>query len=99
MEPWLETSAIVALIAAGVAAGRGASRWPRWWWLAGYFVPLIMVLAVGIGRRDVQLMFSPGFKWLNQGRTGFAVLAFALPALTATILPRVSRPRERVLLS
>jgi hypothetical protein len=99
MSPWMETAGIVAVIAAGILCGRVCTRWPGRWWMTGYFVPLALVLAVGVGRREAELAFSPTFRWLNQGRTGFVLLAAALPALTATLLPHVTRPRERVLLS
>ena len=95
----LETMGIVVLAALGAAAGRRCARWRDRRWLVGYFVPLAMVVAIGLSRGWPWLELRRPFRWIMAGRTEFALLAAVYSMLLMTLAARLSRRTEKVLLS
>jgi hypothetical protein len=94
MNPWLETSGVLLLGGAGVALGRWSSRLPRPYWALGYFVPLALIVLIGLAHRFRTLEFHPPFRWLMAGRAEFALTALIATMMLTTPLSRLRR-RDR----
>ena len=95
MNPWLETIGVGLLGAFGVASGRWFSRLPRPYWTLGYFVPLGLILLIGLAYRFRTLEFVPPFSWLMAGRTEFVLTALAGTTVLTTPLSRLPLRRDR----
>lgn len=95
---WLETLGVVCLAVMGAAAGWRCSKLRGLWWLAGYFVPLLFIVVVGLTRRIPELESTPPFAWLMAGRTEFALLAPVCTLLLTTPLSRLPSRRQRILI-
>jgi len=96
---WIETVGVVVLAALGVAGGWWCARWRGRWWLVGYFVPLAIVVSISLSRWFPWLELHRPFRWILAGRTEFALLAVVYTLLLTTLVSRLGRKRERVLLS
>lgn len=97
MGPWLESIGALALAGLGVGAGLLAARLRKPWWTLGYFLPLALVVAIAASLRVRGLAFVPPVSWIASGRVRHAVLSFAVPAMFATVLPRLEGARRRLL--
>lgn len=95
MSPWLETLAVISLAVFGALLGRFCSRLPKPWWTLSYFVPLLIVLLVGLPRLNRSLEFVPPISWLVSGRTLFAVTGLVTAMILSTPLSRLPRPGDR----
>jgi predicted double-glycine peptidase len=95
---YLKTVGVLLGAGTGAVLGLRASRWKRPWWFVAYVLPLALVLAIVLARRLPRLEFAVPIAWLMAGRTEFAALGFAVPLLLATLIPRLARRREQVLL-
>ncbi len=95
MNPWLETIGVTLLALAGAGLGWWISSWRRPYWLLGYFLPLAIILIMGLGRRFPALAFHAPFVWLMTGRTPFVVIALVTPLVLTTPLSRLPSPRQR----
>ncbi len=92
---WAETLGVCALAVLGFLAGRWCSRLPRPWWLLGYFVPLALIVIIGLARRNSALELTPPISWLMHGRTPFALTAVITTLILTTPLSRMPRPRDK----
>jgi hypothetical protein len=95
MNPWLETSGVLVLGIAGVALGRWFSRQPKWYWTLGYFIPLTLIVLIGLAHRLRTLELSPPFSWLMTGRREFALTALIATMVLTTPLTRLRTRRDR----
>jgi predicted double-glycine peptidase len=95
MSPWLETAGAILLALLGVGLGRLCSRLPKPWWLLGYFIPLVIIVLVGLPRIDRSFEFVPPISWLVSGRTLFAVAGMVTAMILTTPLSRLPRKRDR----
>lgn len=86
-----ETVAVAGLALFGVAVGRWCGRQRRPYWLAGYIVPLAIVMLISSARWLPRLETALPFRWLMAGRTEFALLALS-PETVTTGDPLVGRP-------
>lgn len=96
---WLETVGVAGLAVLGVLVGRRCARWWHPWWLIGYVVPLAIVVSISLSRWFPWLELQLPFRWVLAGRTEFALLAVVYTLLLTTLVSRLGRKRERVLLS
>lgn len=99
MSPWLESLAVFALGAGGAAVGWMFSRLKSRWWIAGFFFPLVIVLAIGATRWFRALDFVPPFSLLVAGRREFALMAIVITMLLTTPLMRLGFRRQRILVA
>ena len=97
--PWLETVGVVLLGVVGVALGRWFSRLERPYWTLGYFVPLVLIILIGLAYRIRALEFIPPFSWLMAGRTEFALTALIGTMVLTTPLSRLPLRRDRAAIS
>lgn len=98
LQAWIETIGVVFLAVAGGAAGYWCSRGPKVRWLAGYGVSLVLLLTIGAARRFPSLESQPPFAWVMAGRFEFALFAPVFAMLVMTVLLRLQRRSERILL-
>lgn len=99
MQPWLETIGVMMLGAAGVLLGRWFSRLTKPYWLLGYFIPLALILLIGLAYRFRALEFAPPFSRLMAGRSEFALTALIGTMVLTTPLSRLPRRRDRMVVS
>jgi len=95
MSPLLETIGVILLAILGGGLGKFFSRLPKPWWLLGYFIPLVIIVLVGLPRIDRSLEFVPPISWLVSGRTLFAVAGMVTTMILITPLSRLPRKRDR----
>ena len=95
MNPWLETGGVLLLGVVGVALGRWFSRLPKQHWTFGYFIPLALIVLIGMAYRFRTLEFLPPFRWLMAGRREFALTAFLGTMVLTTPLSRLRYRRDR----
>lgn len=96
MNPWLESLGVLLLSVAGAGAGAWFSRLPKPWWLLGYFMPLLAILAYGAARLEPSLALIPPVSWLMTGRVKFAAIGFLVAMVLTTPLVKLPRRRERL---
>jgi hypothetical protein len=94
--PWLESAAVALLAIGGWLLGRWFSRLPKSYWLLGYFLPLLLLLAYGAAMRFPALAFVPPISWLVMGRNKFAVIGFITTMVLTAPLSRLPQLRSRV---
>ena len=97
MAAWLETIAVLFIIALGIFAGRAISRlrYPLWMW--GYFIPFIFIVILATIRYNHSLLFIPPFSWIIAGRLRFVVMALAVTITLSTLALRLSHKTARLL--
>jgi len=95
MNPWL--AALFTLLAAAGGAGLGlaASRLPRHWWLAGYLVPLGVIVAFAVVVRRPEWALHPALAWVFVGRWKLALMATVVAMIFSALVPRLPQARER----
>ncbi len=91
----LQTLGVVVLALAGAAAGLWFARRTTKAWLVGFFIPLLLILIIGLPRRFYVLGFHPPFKWLVAGRTEFALVGPLAAMLMTTPIARLPSRRMR----
>jgi predicted double-glycine peptidase len=96
MSPWVETLGVITLAALGFAVGRICSRLPRPWWTIGYFLPLLLIVLIGLAHRFRTLEFVVPFTWLMAGRMEFILGAFVCTLVLTTPLSRLPKQRDRM---
>src|SRR5205809_799205 len=95
MNPWLETSGVVILGIVGVVLGCWCSRLPRPYWTLGYFIPLALIVLIGLAYRLRARELCPPFCWLMTGRREFALTALIGTMVLTTPLSRLRLRRDR----
>ena len=98
MQPILETIAVTALAFLGFLIGLRFGWIKKRWWLLGYALPLSLVVLVGIGRNFDRLRFVFPFSLALAARNEYVILAFAVPMVLGTLIPRIPAKRTKTLL-
>jgi predicted double-glycine peptidase len=96
MNPFFEAIASASFACAGALLGFLFSRLPKPYWLFGYFVPLMLVLAYGVAIHFPTLSFIPPISWMMIGRKKFAVMGFTAAMVLTTPLSRLPQKRDRL---
>ena len=97
MYDWFATVGVLLLVVGAVCLGRWLSRLTRRYWLIGYVLPLLLIVAVETAGRIPRVGFAPPFSWLLAGRAGFVTLGLAAVVLLTTPLSRLPRRRQKVM--
>lgn len=63
--------------------------------MVGYFVPLAVVVSIGLPNWFESLFFRAPFSWVTAGRREFALAGILTPWLLTTPLPKLARPLTR----
>ena len=82
----------------GVALGIWFSRLRSPYWMIGYVIPMLIVLAFALSFPFPEIMFTPPFSWFMLGMKKFAALGFVATLTLTTPLSRVTQKRARVLI-
>ena len=98
MNPWLETALALLTVLLSVAAGFLFSRLPRPWWLLGYVLPLMVVLAFAVAIRRPDLAMQPWLSWIFVGRRKSFLMGSVVALMLATLIPRLPGRRDRLAL-
>jgi hypothetical protein len=99
MLPILETIALTALASLGFLLGLRFGWIKKRCWLLGYALPLSLVVLVSIGRNYDQLRLVFPFSLALAARNEYVILAFAVPMVLGTLIPRIPLKRTKILLS
>jgi len=90
---------VILFTGIGGLVGWTSSRLKRGFWLLGYVLPLLLLLAIGFGRRFPVLDFVAPFRWLTYGRMEFALLGPIITCLFASLFSRLAGRRIKILLA
>jgi hypothetical protein len=98
MSGWFETAGVILAVIAGAAGGCKFSRLknPHWGW--GYFVPLALIALLLISAHVNLKIFVPAFAWVSGGRARFVIIGFAVTMGSMTLLGRLKRRVEKIVL-
>jgi len=99
MQPWFETIGVLILSLLGISLGLLIGKIKNRLWLLGYAIPLILVILVTLPRNIPWLKFYLPFSWISAGRREFVIFSLAIPMLFGTLIPRLKRKREKILIS
>ena len=97
MNYWLETIGIIAVAFFGVYLGRFFSRLKKPYWLLGYFIPLLLIVAMVIMRLQNTFNFMPPISPILWGRNQFVFLSLAITIGLTTPLSRLPHKFERAI--
>jgi hypothetical protein len=97
MNPWFETIGVVLVGLFGIFLGRLFSRFRGPYWMAGYFLSLLVIAALLASRCIGSLGFMGYFAWVNAGRAKFVVLCLAATVGITTPLSRLPRKSEKII--
>jgi len=98
MIPWLETVGAILLALVGVGLGMACARLPGRWWTVGYFMPLTVVIFMGLPNWFPEMLFIPPSSWLTAGRNEYVFAAILATWLLTTPLSRLPRKETRRLI-
>jgi predicted double-glycine peptidase len=93
----LQSLGVIALACVGAIIGIWFARRKNAWWTAGFFLPLIVILMIGMTRRWYPLGLMIPFRWLVEGRTEFALIAPLASMLMCTPITRMPDIRSRTM--
>jgi len=90
----LQLVAVLGMATLGACAGWriGKSKW----WSVGYLLPLAIVTLVILGRRSVAASFVQPVEWVTRTSVIYLLMSAAVPALLATLMPRLRTRGQRV---
>jgi hypothetical protein len=97
MNPWLETIAVVLVALSGVLIGLRFSRFRSSYWTLAYFLPMLLIAMLVIGRCGCVSGHLPALLWITAGRLKFVVLSFAIPMGLTTTLSRLPHKSEKLI--
>ncbi|MFT3788513.1 MAG: cysteine peptidase family C39 domain-containing protein [Tepidisphaeraceae bacterium] len=93
----LQSIGAALLAVAGASVGIWFGKRRSAWWVLGFVLPLLCIIAIGLPRRFYPLGFVMPFKWLVAGRIEFALVGFFGVMLMFTPIVRLPDRRRRVL--
>lgn len=97
MNPWLETILVFLVAVSGVFLGRFFSRLPKRYWIAGSFLPFVLVAMLVIVRCNPAIGFTAPFSWISMGRMRFVFLSLAVTMGLTCSVSRLPYKSERIL--
>lgn len=96
MSPWLETLLVTLVAVLGVCLGIFFSRLPKWYWMAGYVIPFVLLLFLALPHWINFLFFTPPFSWMTAGRREFALGGLVGAMILITPLRRLPQKKTRI---
>ncbi len=96
MSPWLETAGVTLVALLGAVLGQRSRRLRAPYWALSYVFSLSLIAVLALSRCDPTLQFARPLGWLIAGRLRLVVLAMAITLGISTLLPRLPRAWERV---
>ncbi len=99
MNLWLAGAVALVCALTGVALGWWFSRQRSPYWILGYLVPMLLVLAYALAIHLPALMFMRPFCWMMLGIKKFVTLGFVATLVLTTPLSRVPKVRDRAMIA
>ena len=99
MNPWAESFVALVVAAGGVLLGAWFSRRPSPYWLLGYFIPLLIIVAHALLGRVPQLGFTPLFSWMLMGRSKLIMIGLIVTMVLTTPMMKLPKRRDRIAVS
>ena len=99
MQPWFETIGVLILAFLAITLGLLIGKVKKSIWLLGYSIPLMLIILVALVRNINWLRFYQPFSFISAGRREFVIFSFAIPMVFGTLIPRLARRREKILIS
>jgi hypothetical protein len=97
MGGWFETAGVILTAVFGAVVGRIFSRLKNPHWIWGYLVPLALIVLLAIAAHVSTKAFVPLLTWVFGGRMRFVIIGIAVTMGSMTLLGRLKRPVEKVL--
>jgi len=97
LNPWTETAAILCIALLGIYVGKVFARFRSPYWLAGYFIPFLVIIFLIIGRFCNRLAYSSALCSVVAGRAKFGILAFVITMGLTTPISRLGRSFQRIM--
>ena len=98
MNPWLETLGVILVAVFGMFLGRRFSTFRKPYWVLGYVLPAVLILALIVVRCTSSLAFVPPLLWMTARRVKFVILALSVTMGLTTPLSRLPRKFEKVII-
>jgi hypothetical protein len=96
MNPWFETSCVIALVFLGIICGRAVWQLPKSLRTCAYFLPLLVIIGLIILRLvNLQTFIEPLF-WISTGRFKFVILSLAVTMGLTAPLPQLPYKWEKI---
>jgi len=95
MDLWLETAGVAVVVVSALLLSRMFSRLRGPYWMGGYFIAVILIAVLLVGRWSPAVSFLPPFSWVVPGRARFIVSALAIILGLITPLSRLPRASEK----
>jgi predicted double-glycine peptidase len=92
----LESLLAAAIALIGFLLGRWCSRLPKPYWLAGYLLPLSLILLYCLAMFEPRLALVPPISWMMIGRSRFVCFNFIAAMVLSAPLGRLPRKRDRI---
>ena len=96
MGGWFETAGVILTAVFGAVVGRMFSRLKNPHWIWGYFVPLALISLLAVAAHVSIKAFVPLLAWIFGGRTRFVIIGIAVTMGSMTLIGRLKRPTEKV---
>lgn len=98
MGGWIETTGVILTSILGAVIGCIFSRLKNRHWVWGYFLPLFLFALLAAATYITLTSFVPVFAWISGGRVRFVIIGIAVTMGSMTLLGRLKRPFEKVII-
>jgi hypothetical protein len=99
MGGWFETAGVILTAVFGAVAGRIFSRLKNPHWIWGYLLPLALIVLLAVAAHINIKAFVPLLASIFGGRMRFVIIGIAVTMGSMTLLGRLKRPVEKVIVS
>ncbi len=97
MGGWFETAGVILTAVFGAVVGRIFSRLKNPHWIWGYLLPLALIALLAVAAHVSIKAFVPLLAWVSGGRMRFVIIGIAVTMGFMTLLGRLKRPVEKVI--
>jgi len=97
MGGWFETAGVILTAVFGAVVGRIFSRLKNPHWVWGYLVPMALIALLAVAAHVSIKAFVPLLAWVFGGRMRFVIIGLAVSMGSMTLLGRLKRPAEKVI--
>src|SRR5262245_53493314 len=98
MNLWLTAAVALLFALTGAALGWWFSRQRSPYWMLGFLVPMLLIVAYVIAFRVPAILFAWPLSWM-MGIKKFATLGFVATLVLTTLLSRLPKRRDRVMVA
>jgi predicted double-glycine peptidase len=96
LTPWLESVVVAGIALMAFLLGRWSSRLPKPYWLAGYLLPLGLILLYCVAAFQPGVAMVPPLSWMTVGRSRFVCFNFITTMVLSAPLARLPQRRTRM---